>query len=76
MALYCEWRWRAISELPERDKKSKFWDSEAASYQAMLAGQPARHALQKMGSAFHFLRQVLEPSSLTRTAAPPIVTSL
>jgi hypothetical protein len=72
---YFEWRWRAFSELPKPDKKSKFWDSEAESYQAMLAGQPARHALQKLASAFHFLRQVLEPSSLTRTATPPIVTS-
>jgi hypothetical protein len=41
----------------------------------MLEGQPARLTLGTLAEAFGFLRQVLEPSSLSRTPAAPVVTS-
>jgi hypothetical protein len=72
--VFFEWRWRTADDLPEPENGRRD-DAGKEVYRGMLEGKPARTTLETLANAFYFLRQVLEPSSLTRTSTPPIVTS-
>jgi hypothetical protein len=68
MALLC-----AAGELPEPGRRRD--DTGEEVYRRLLEGRPARLMLETLAEAFYFLRQVLEPSSLRRAGAPPVVAS-
>ncbi len=70
-AVFFEWRWRATGALPEPRKQRKD-DAGEAVYREMLEGRPARVTLEALAEVFHFLRQVLEPSSLRKASAPTV----
>jgi hypothetical protein len=67
--VFFEWRWRTASELPQPGRKDNVGERV---YQQTVEGQPARVTLENLGEAFHFLRQVMEPSSLARASAPTV----
>jgi hypothetical protein len=58
---FSEWVWRSADELPEGDVADP--DGEAV-YRNQLEGRAARVTLTELGSAFAFLRRVLEPGTL------------
>jgi hypothetical protein len=65
--VYFEWRWRAASELPERDRKDT--DGEVI-YRERLEHQPARLTLEALGWVFFFLYHDLEPLSAFLAPTP------
>jgi hypothetical protein len=69
--VWFEWCWRSLSELPPRPveksaKQKQRQAEEEAEYREKLEGEPARITLHRLGEAFHFLRQVMEPASIPR----------
>ncbi len=74
-AVFFEWRWCSARDLPEPEPGRRRDEAGEEVYRQLLEGQPARLTLETLARAFYFLRQVLEPSSLRRTGAPPVVTS-
>ena len=67
--VFFEWCWRAADDLPEPDKEDRHGEKV---YRELVEGAPARHTLDALGRVFYFLRQVIEPTSLSRATVPTV----
>lgn len=72
--VFFEWCWRAVDDLPEPEGERHKDPGGEEIYRQQLEGRPARITLDALTAVFHFLRQVLEPSSLRRAPNPPVMT--
>jgi hypothetical protein len=66
-----EWTWRAADELPPIDKKLRgksrlIYDEKRRVYREHMEERPARTALDALGGAFLFLKELLEPFTIPR----------